>query len=148
MSEAFDPENPGWAPINPFAGNADYPNQYEFLATSPVDATGLLNDIVSACKIDSTDLMVGTTIGNLDAGPSEGNPLHVFVVSRKPLDKPTVQDLVDGHEPPVSPVATTPTGVTIASDDPSLPGILDKLGKGQTLSTKEISVVLKGIAGV
>lgn len=136
-----------WQPTNPFAGQGL--NEYDFTETGPqsVDLEVLKQAISSTFSVDQDDLHLASSI-QTDGPITAENPLYVFVASTVPLDQAKIQGLIDHPAPvPSTPVATTPSGVTVVSDDPTVADLVAQLKAGDTLTTKELSAVLKSIVG-
>lgn len=110
-----------------------------------------------------TEVEMVATAQDFLAEINEDNPITLYVHGDKDFDDSVIEEVLDkikkgepqGPEPddggdtPTEPAAPaeppSEVVVTPATDDTELPAVLDKLEAGDTLTTKELSQVLKNI---
>lgn len=117
-------------PQDPFGGDSE-----TFTVDKDVDASQFEDQVAEALGVDADTLM---TSASTDA---EGKTT-VFIYSKDGLDRSKVQKVLKEHEP-VVPVA--PLTISTAPADDEVQALVKSLKDGETLTTKELSTVLKSL---
>ena len=126
-------EQPTWVKSNPFEHDESL-NHVEMETTSEINIPQLGEEITAALSL-SEPLHMATQVEHFDQDVSKDNPLYVFFSSKEDLDEKVMNDLLKAHTPAAPEV------------DEDLEAALAACRAGETLTTKQISLILKSQIG-
>lgn len=155
MSEMFpglvvdgveDPEDenaePEYKVTDPFTDEHGRGKSKRFEITTPINLGQLQDEIEEALGFE---VRLASSAPRPFEDASEDNLLTLFVDADEDVDGRTVRGAIDSHRPS-DPTATVPEAkapAKVGDLDEDTQAAIAKLGEGETLSTKEISKVLK-----
>jgi hypothetical protein len=129
-------------PQDPFADEDGTSTSKQFeIAEGPIFLGQLQDEIEEALGFP---VQTSLSIPDPDAQPSEDQPYVLFVAAEEEFDGRTVRGVISTHSAdfPETPV---PAPVEPTADSEAAQAALKRLHSGETLTTKEISVLLRGV---
>lgn len=115
---------------------------FEFHVAKQVHVGQYKEQLLAETGAENSDILVASVSSVLGKPIGEDNKLVVFVVGPKSLDEQTAKRLLDEHEPQDQRSAQAPVKA-----DEKTEGLLQQLRDGETLTTKELSSVLRTLIG-
>lgn len=128
----------------------DREHRYTFKITGEHHADTLFAEILEAnggLTLDQVSLVIKAASGEDDTvlAPSKDTPHILLISSEKPLNQKATQAALAAHDPEKATAPSGPSVLSVDLSDPEVAKAVEALQDGDTLTTKQISGLLKTI---